>query len=224
MAKNLKTLKELMEELNEAGDELGGTSAEVPVKQPKPVAAGLPDDDEPEEEHLKDHAPDGKGHYSPDDLREIIDYVYDILDKEKEDSGAGEDDEDGKKGTSDVGEVGLDLIYEYADLLPETVINQIVDDLKDTFEIEDTMLESIISEGASSFFTKSNKGPAAKAAAAIMTGTYKKNKGKIKKRNSNWRNSDIGKKIAALHTKIWKNAGKMKGKRAVAGEPKPEGK
>lgn len=218
-----KLLKDLLDELNEAapGDELGGDTINTPVKPAKPVAAGLPDDEEEEpEEHLKDHAPDGKGHYSPDDLREIIDYVYDILDKEKDESGAGDDDEK-KEGASDVGEVGLDLIYEYADLLPETVINQIVDDLKDTFEIEDTMLESIVNEG-SAFFSKSKKGPAAKAAAKILTDTYVKNKGKIKKRNSNWRNSDIGKKISALHNKIWKNAGKMKGKRCVAGECKGE--
>jgi hypothetical protein len=217
-----KLLKNLLEEiLEEAGDELGGTTPDMPVKPAKPTpssAAGLPDDEEePEEENLKDHAPDGKGHYSPDDLREIVDYVYTIIEKENGTDGESGDDEDddGKKKSNDMGEVGLDLIYEYADLLPETVINQIVDDLKGIFEIDDTMLESIVNEG-SAFFTKSKKGPVAQAAAKLTTDGYKKNKGKIKKRNTVWRGSDIGKKIAELHKKVWKGAGKMKGKRAVA--------
>jgi hypothetical protein len=214
MAKKL--LKDLLEEINEAAPgELdpmadGGGKAPAPTKAPSLDLGD--DDDEEKEEKLTDHAPDGKGHYTPDDLREIIDYVNDLLDKEKDKSDSDDgDDED----SDDIGEIGLDLIYEYADLLPETVINQIVDDLKDMFEIEDTMLESIISEG-SAFFTKASSSPAAAAARKVMRSSYKKNKAKIKKRNGKWRNSEIGKKIAALHKKIMKGVGKLKGKRVVA--------
>jgi len=167
------------------------------------------EDEEEKDEKISDHAPDGKGHYTADDLREIIDYVRDLLKEEEE----KEDDEDEKKDDG-VGEIGLDLIYEYADLIPETVINQIVDDLKDMFEIEDTMLESIVVEGAS-FFNKSKQGPAAKAARAKMREFYKQNKSKIIKRNSKWRNSLIGKKMSDLHKKIYKGMGKVKGKRVV---------
>lgn len=68
--------------------------------------------------------------YTADDLREIIDFIYDILEKENKD--------DKKKKEKDI---GLDLIYEYADMIPETVINQMINDLKDMFEIEDTILD-----------------------------------------------------------------------------------
>ncbi len=169
------------------------------------------DEEEEKDEKIGDHAPDGKGHYTADDLREIIDYVRDLLKEEK-----GEDDEEEDEEEDEgLGEVGLDLIYEYADLMPETVINQIVDDLKDMFEIEDTMLEQIVTEG-SSFFNKAKKGPAALAARAKMREFYKQNKTKIGKRNAKWRNSLIGKKMGDLHKKIYKGMGKVKGKRVVA--------
>lgn len=167
------------------------------------------EDEEEKDEKIGDHAPDGKGHYTADDLREIIDYVRDLLKEEKD-----EDDEEDEEDDS-MGEIGLDLIYEYADLLPETVINQIVDDLKDMFEIEDTMLENIVVEGAS-FFNKAKKSPAAIAARKKMREYYKQNKSKIIKRNSKWRNSLIGKKMSDLHKKIYKGMGKVKGKRVVA--------
>jgi hypothetical protein len=169
--------------------------------------------DEGEEEFTSDHLPDGKGHYTASDLQEIIVYIRDLLKEELEQSD--DDVETDKKGEpDDIGEIGLDLIYEYADLLPETVINQIVDDLKDMFEIEDTMLESIIQEG-SAFFNKSKKSPAALAARKKMREFYRKNKTRILARNKKWRNTPIGKKIAALHSKIFKGIGKVKGKRVV---------
>lgn len=207
-------LEEIAEEqLREAEGDLPPEKAPADPGAGGEADLGDDEDDDEKEENLKDVAPEGKGHYTPDDLREIVDYCYTLIEKEQE-----EDDVDGDgdgKTASDLGEVGLDLIYEYADLLPETVINQIVDDLKDTFEIEDTMLESIIEEG-SAFFAKSSKGPAAKAAKALLVGAYKKNKKKIKKRNGKWRTSEIGKKIAALHKKIFKGAGKLTAKRLHA--------
>ena len=217
----LKNLKELFEEITQ--EQLEEAKGDFPPKKETPDTGGITDnsgavdkdddeDDDEKDEKLSDHAPDGKGHYSADDLREIIDYVKDLIEKEK-DEDSDEDDED--KKSDDIGDVGLDLIYEYADLLPETVINQIVDDLKDQFEIEDTMLESIVTEG-SAFFSKSKRGPAAVAAQRMQRAFYKKNIMKIKKRNSKWRNSPIGKKIAALHKKIFAGAGKLKGKRVVS--------
>lgn len=205
------------------GDDMGA-GGKPPAAGGKPPAgkgadmdfSGDEDDEEEKEEKLSDHTPDGKGHYTADDLREIIDYVRDLIQKEVDEGD--DEDEDGKKSEpDDIGEIGLDLIYEYADLFPETVINQIVDDLKDMFEIEDTMLEAIVTEG-SAFFNKSKKGPAAKAAAKQMRAYYRKNKAKIMNRNKKWRNSEIGKKIAALHHKIFKSTmsmGKIKGKRVV---------
>jgi ribosomal protein L12E/L44/L45/RPP1/RPP2 len=219
MAK-LKTFKELLEdiqqeELLEAKGDIDPAVAPAPAGAEDDLDDDEMDDDEEKDENLKDVAADGKGHYTADDLREIVDYCYTLIEKEQEEDQV-DGDGDGKTA-SDLGEVGLDLIYEYADLLPETVINQIVDDLKDTFEIEDTMLEGIIEEG-SAFFTKSSKGPAAKAAKALLTSAYKKNKSKIKKRNKKWRNSELGAKIAALHKKIFKGAGNLKGKRVHAKE------
>lgn len=203
-----KKLRDLLEEIQEEQFDL----FEAPQDDVELADADADedlDDDEEKDEKLSDHAPDGKGHYTADELREIIDYVYDVLKKEEDEEG-----EEGEGKKDDIGEIGLDLIYEYADLLPETVINQIVDDLKDIFEIEDTMLESIVTEG-SAFFTKSMKGPAAQAAKRKMREYYRKNKLKIKNRNKKWRNSPIGKKMAALHKKIMKGAGKVHGKRVV---------
>ena len=208
----LKSIKTLLEEIQEEQLELDLKEADAPEVEPETDETDEDDEEEKEDEKVADHAPDGKGHYSADDLREIIDYVYGVLKKEDEDAGDEEDGEDKKK--DDVGEIGLDLIYEYADLLPETVINQIVDDLKDIFEIEDTMLESIVEEG-SAFFSKSKKGPAAKAAQKKMREFYRKNKTKIKVRNKKWRASPIGKKMAQLHRKIMKHLGKVQGKRVV---------
>lgn len=207
----MKSLKELLEDIQE--ELLEAKNDIAPEPEGDESIEGEEDDDEEEkEERLDDHAPKGKGHYTADDLREIIDYVKDLIKKEEE-----EDDEDEEDGDDDVGEVGLDLIYEYADLLPETVINQIVDDLKDMFEVEDTMLESIVTEGAA-FFNKGKKGPAAKAARRKMMEFYKKNKNKIKIRNKKWRNTEMGKKMAKLHSKIYSSTstmGKAKGKRIV---------
>lgn len=205
----VKSFKSLLESIYEAKeDEL----------EKAPVASTEGDDvegdEEEKEEKISDHAPDGKGHYTADDLREIIDYVRDLLEKELKDNDDEEDEDGKKKDSDDIGEIGLDLIYEYADLLPETVINQIVDDLKDMFEIEDTMLESIVTEG-SAFFLKSNKGPAAKAAIKKMREFYRKNKSKILSRNRKWRSSEVGKKMADLHKKIFSGMGKVKGKRVV---------
>lgn len=177
------------------------------------------DDDEEEDEKIGDHAADGKGHYTADDLREIIDYVRDLLKDEKEDDDDDDDDfgdDDDEDDKSDqMEEIGLDLIYEYADLLPETVINQIVDDLKDMFEIEDTMLEAIVTEG-SKLFNKSRKSPAAAAARKKMMEFYKKNKAKINKRNAKWRAGEHHAKMSMLHKKAYKSGmGRIKGKRIV---------
>lgn len=158
-------------------------------------------DDEDEEANIDD-VPTGKGDYSADELREVIEYVYEILDKEDDD-----------ELNDSVGEIGLDLLDQYADLLPQTVINQIVDDLKEIFEIEDTMLESIMSEGAK--FVKKAKGPAAKAAAKKARAFYKKNKAKIKKNAKLWRKSAHGKKMVALHKKVMERLGAKKGMRLV---------
>lgn len=207
----MKSLKELLEDIQE--EELLEAKNDIaPEPEDEPIEGEEEDEGEEKEEKLDDHAPKGKGHYTADDLREIIDYVKDLIKKEED-----EDDEDDDDADDDVGEVGLDLIYEYADLLPETVINQMVDDLKDMFEIEDTMLESIVTEG-SAFFNKGRKGPAAKAARRKMMEFYKKNKNKIKIRNKKWRNSEMGKKMAKLHSKIYSSTatmGKAKGKRIV---------
>ena len=146
------------------------------------------DDEEeaPKEPTVDDVAPDGKGEYDADDLREVIDYVYEILDKE----------DDGEENDS-VEEIGLDLIYEYADVLPDTVINQIVDDLKEMFEIEDTMLESAL-------FMKSKKGKAATMAKKVMSKVYKKNIKSCKGKAKSFRLSKEGKEIAKLHKKAYK--------------------
>lgn len=204
-----KNILEMLEEMQSALLE----AEEEEMKGKPPVDTGeVDDDDEEKEEKISDHTPDGKGHYTADDLREIIDYVRDLLKDEQAEDG---DDDDDKKGGDDIGEIGLDLIYEYADLFPETVINQIVDDLKDMFEIEDTMLESIVLEGAS-FFNKAKQGPAAQAARKKMREFYRKNKNKILARNKKWRASEMGQKISSLHKKIFKGMGKVKGKRVVA--------
>ena len=137
----------------------------------------------PKEPTIDDVAPEGKGEYDADDLREVIDYVYEILDKE----------DDGEENDS-VEEIGLDLIYEYADVLPDTVINQIVDDLKEMFEIEDTMLESAL-------FMKSKSGKAASMAKKVMKKVYKKNIKSCKGKAKAFRMSKEGKEIAKLHKK-----------------------
>jgi len=239
MPKSLMSILESIQEeeikleqqaLAEAGDNLEpqqGDDAVQNVKDtPEDINAEDEGDDEGKDEKLEDHAPDGKGHYTADDLREIIDYVRHQLEEELKDddeddsedldnaSADGDVKQGKKKDGDDIGEIGLDLIYEYADLLPETVINQIVDDLKDMFEIEDTMLESIITEG-SAFFTKAKKSPAARAAAKLMKTSYGKNKKTINKRNNKWRSTEIGKKIIGFHKKVYKGLGKIKGKRCV---------
>lgn len=219
----MKNIKSLLEDI-EKEKQLEEAKGDFPPEKGAPVedagddvAPETDEDEENEDETVADHAPDGKGHYSADDLREIIDYVYDVLRKEDEESGDGGDDDDDEDNKKD-GDIGLDIIYEYADLLPETVINQIVDDLKDIFEIEDTMLESIVTEG-SAFFSKSQKGPAAKAARKAMRAFYRKNKSKILKRNKKWRAGEHGKKMIKLHRKAMSKGswiGKVKGKRVVA--------
>lgn len=234
MAKNLLSILEEVQEELEVLEEAGlppeqGADAGAPPPKPKAPVDGEDgdgdedDDADEDDENLSDAAPDGKGHYTADDLREIVDYVRDLIEKELKDD---DDAEDGDAKEDDIGEIGLDLIYEYADMLPETVINQIVDDLKDMFEIEDTMLEKIMAEG-STFFAKSKKGPAAKAAMASMKKGFIKNIKKIKKRNSKWRNTELGKKMAALHKKIFKSTATMhkcKGKRVVHKEEALNGK
>lgn len=164
---------------------------------------GAGDEDAGDEDaEFDEMAPDSETDYSPDDLREIIDYVYEILDKE----------DDGELNDS-VGEIGLDLLYDYADVLPQTVVNQIVSDLKEIFEIEDTMLESIVTEGAA--FVKKKKGSIAKALAKKARKYYKKNKTDLKNKNKKWRKSAVGKKLIALHKKMMKKLGAKKGKRLV---------
>ncbi len=143
-----------------------------------------PDEKEP---NLDDVAPEGKGEYDAEDLREVIDYVYEILDKE-------DDSED----NDSVEEIGLDLLHEYADVLPNTVINQIVDDLKEMFEIEDSMLESAL-------FSKSKNGKAALMAKKITKKVYKKNIKAVKSEAKKFRTSQEGKVIANLHKQIYKN-------------------
>jgi hypothetical protein len=212
MVKNLLSLlEEVSEELQEALPQPPEKNSPKPSVDTKEDGSDIEDDDEDiEDETSSKDLPEGKGHYTADDLREIIDYVKDVIEKEKEEKEDGDDEDK----DDDVGEVGLDLLYEYADLLPETVINQIVDDLKDTFEIEDTMLEAIIAEG-SAFFSKSRKGPAAKAASKVMRAMYRKNKTIIKKRNKKWRTSPIAQKMIALHKKAFSGLGKIHGKRVV---------
>lgn len=160
------------------------------------------DTDKTPEQELDDEAPIGSGDYTGDDLREIIDYVYDILDRE----------DDGQLNDS-VGEIGLDLLYDYADMLPQTIINQIVEDLKEIFEIDDTVIESIVTEGA--VFVKKKTGALAKAIKKKAKQYYKKNKANLKMKNKKWRKSAIGKRLIALHKKILKKFGKRKGKRLV---------
>lgn len=152
------------------------------------------EEEKPKEEGLDDVAPEGKGEYDADDLREVIDYVYEILDKE-----------DDNEENDSVEEIGLDLIYEYADVLPDTVINQIVDDLKEMFEIEDTMLESAL-------FVKSKKGKAAETAKKLMTKFYKRNKKTVKARAKSWRGSSEGKQMARLHKKVYRGGACFKKK------------
>lgn len=155
------------------------------------------DDEDKKDDSDEDLTPDNGTDYTPEDFREIVDYVYDILDKE----------DDGELNES-VGEIGLDLLYDYADALPQTVLNQIVEDLKQVFEIEDTMLESIVTEGAA--FVKSKKGSIAKALQKKAKKYYKSNKSKVKAKNTKWRKSEIGKKILAFHKKALKQFGKKK--------------
>ncbi len=156
-------------------------------------------DDEDDEESISDEDMPADGDdYTPDDLREVIDYVYEILDEE----------DDGEVNDS-VGEVGLDLMYEYCDTFPQATINQIVKDLKDTFEIEDSVMESIVTEGA--VFVKSKKGAVAKALKKKAKMYYKKNKAKVKMAAKKWRKSATGKKVIKLHQKMLKKfKGKMK--------------
>jgi len=163
----------------------------------------LEDDDDEDAEESLDDLPQGKGDYTADDLREIIDYVYEILDKEDDD-----------ELNDSVGEIGLDLIYEYADVFPATVLNQLVDDLKELFEIEDTMLESIVTEG----FVKQKKGALAKQLQKKAKMYYKKNKAKLKQKAKKWRKSSHGKKVIALHKKLAKRLGSKKGFRLQAPE------
>lgn len=181
-----KNFYDLIKESDELRSQIIAEADEVEVEDDD---LDLEDDEEgiePKEEKLDDVAPDGKGEYDADDLREIIDYVYEILDKE----------DDGEENDS-VEEIGLDLIYEYADVMPDTVINQLVDDLKEMFEIEDTMLESAL-------FMKSKKGKGALLAKKTMTKVYKKNKKAIKSKAKSFRTSPEGKKIASMHKKAYK--------------------
>jgi hypothetical protein len=160
------------------------------------------EDFEDEDDVNTDDVPTGKGDYTADEVREIIDYVYDILDKEDDD-----------ELNESVGEIGLDLLYNYCDVMPQTMLNQIVDDLKEMFEIEDTMLESIMSEGAA--FVKKKKGTIAKAAAKKARVYYKKNKSKLKMKGAKWRKSSHGKKLIKLHKKVQARLGDKKGMRLV---------
>jgi len=184
-------------------------------------AAGKPpveDDDELEDEELEDddegsdldteEVPSGEADYTPDEFREIIDYVYEILDREDDD-----------ELNDSVGEIGLDMLYNYADVLPQTVINQIIEDLKEMFEIQDTMLESVLAEG----FVKQKKGTVAKLAKKLAAKAYKRNKSKIKLKAKKWRKSARGKKIVALHKKLFKRLGSKKGMRLVSNLPDAPG-
>jgi len=191
-----KLFKDLLEEsyklhLKEAGEE---TEEDTEIED---------EDDEDAELDTSDQPADGND-YSADDLREIIDYVYEVMDEE----------DDGEINDS-VGEIGLDLIYEYCDTFPQAAINQIVTDLKQIFEIEDSMMESIIAEGA--VFVKSKKGAVAKQLKKKAKQYYKKNKAKVKMAAKKWRKSASGKKAINLHKKILKKfKGKMrKGMRLV---------
>lgn len=204
--KNIKTLLEEIEkekELLEAGEDM-----EQPEAQPKAPDESSEDDEDAPEEKLEDYLHQGKSDYTPEDLIEIVKYCETLIEKEND-----ENDEDGeKKGNSDLGEIGLDLIAAYAQMMPSTVISQIIHDLQDIFELEDTMLESVITEGAS-FFTNAKNSPAKKAAKELMINSYKKNKTKIDKRNDKWKYSDIAKKIAKFHKLAFKGLGKIKGKK-----------
>lgn len=161
------------------------------------------DEFDDEDDVNTDDVPTGKGDYTPDEFREIIDYVYDILDKEDDD-----------ELNESVGEIGLDLLYNYADVMPQTMLNQIIDDLKEMFEIADTMLESIVTEGAK--FVKKKKGMIAKAASKKARMYYKKNKSKLKLKGAKWRKSSHGKKLIKLHKKVQARLGDKAGMRLVS--------
>ena len=195
MANKFNDLLKEAFELVEADDDLKMGSG----GDEDPEVDDIDDDEDTDEDKGDDEdvTPDSEADYTPEDFREIIDYVYDILDKE----------DDGELNES-IGEIGLDLLYDYAEALPQTVINQIVADLKEVFEIEDTMLESIVTEGAA--FVKSKKGSIAKALQKKAKKFYKANKNKVKANNTKWRKSAVGKKILAFHKKALKQFGKKK--------------
>lgn len=211
-----KSFKDLLEELEES--KLYEAGKEDPPEENAgndDVDSDDDDDDEEKDEPSAKELPDmdKKNQYTADDLKELIAYVQDLLKKEHEEDGDDDDDDDDKKKDDKFEDIGLDLISEYADLMSNSLINQIVNDLKSVFEINDSMLESVISEGGA-FFNKSQSGPAAQAAKLVMRQYYRKNKAKILKRNKKWRNSEIGKRMIALHKKIMSGMG-MKGKHVV---------
>jgi len=86
----------------------------------------LENDDDETEEDDEDLFHQGTEDYSADDFREIIDYVKDLIDLE-----------DDNEINNSVDEIGLALLYDYADVMPQTLINQMVEDLKEIFEIEE---------------------------------------------------------------------------------------
>ncbi|NCP97680.1 hypothetical protein GW796_05495 [archaeon] len=164
----------------------------------------LENDDDETEEDDEDLFHQGTEDYSADDFREIIDYVKDLIDLE-----------DDNEINNSVDEIGLALLYDYADVMPQTLINQMVEDLKEIFEIEDEMMESLVTEG----FVKKKKGVLARKKSIKAAKIYKAKKAKIKLRASKWRRSARGKKVISIHKKLQKRLGKRKGMRLVSNLP-----
>lgn len=197
----LKETKEEMELITEKDDMDDLGSDDEPDDMDNDEDFG--DEEKPREPGISDLAPDGENKYDAEDLCEIIDMVYEILDKE-------DDDEENES----VEEIGLDLWREYSNLLPETVINQVISDLRETFDIDDQILES---------FGKSKTSPAMLAAKKLMHKHYKRNKKKLVARVKAWRVSKEGKSLIRAHKQAFKFLKIKRGKKlhTPSGMPVP---
>lgn len=173
----------------------------APEKEPKEV------DNEIEQDAEEDD-PSEKTNYSSDDFREILNYVYEILDQEDEEDKGGQND------TSS--QIGIDLLIEYADGIPQQIINNMVADLKEIFDIEDEFIDDTDDEPVSEGFVKQKKGSAAKLTRKKARLRYKKNRAKLKMKAKKWRKTSGAKRAMKLHKKLFKRLGKKPGMRLVA--------
>lgn len=105
-----KSFKDLLEELEyEKLEESGKLNDDEDVDTDD---SEDDDDDEEKDEPSPKELPDmKKGHYTADDLKELITYVQDLIRKEHEED-EDSNDEDSDKKHDDFGDVGLDLISE----------------------------------------------------------------------------------------------------------------